>query len=94
VIPNPEAEGVPEPLDLSAGELAAEYATSERFDAVATALRERGRPVAVEELSDRVVEEVVRENYARIEGGRERLDAVAFRSAVAERARAYLGAGN
>lgn len=91
VLRNPDVGEEPEPLDLPAEELAAGYATSEQFDRVAAALRERGRSVTVDELRDRVVEGIVRENYARITAGREHLDAAAFRSAVAERARAYLG---
>lgn len=80
-----------EPLDLPAEELAEAYATTERFDSVATALRERGIGVTVEALFERVVEAIAREEYARLDAGRERLDETAFRSAVAERARAYLG---
>jgi hypothetical protein len=82
-----------EPLDLPAEELAEAYATTERFDSVATALRERGIGVTVEALFERVVEAIAREEHARLDAGRERLDETAFRSAVAERARAYLGTG-
>lgn len=91
VLRNPDAGEEPKPLELSATELAAEYATNERFETVAAELRERGWSVTVDGLCDRVVEGIVRENHARIDAGKERLDASAFRSAVAERARASLG---
>lgn len=91
VLRNPDAGEEPKPLGLSAAELATEYATNERFEAVTAGLHERGWSVTVDQLRDRVVEAVVRENHARIDAGKERLDASAFRSAVAERARASLG---
>lgn len=93
VLPNPDAAEDPEPLDLPAEELAATYATNERFEAVAAALRERNWAVTVDELCDRVVEEIVREEHARLDGGKTQLDESTFTSAVAKRARAYLGSG-
>lgn len=93
VLRNPAAGEEPEPLELPAEELAAAYATSERFESVARTLRERDWAVTVETLCERVVEEIVREEYARLDAGSERLDESAFTSAVARRARQYLGRG-
>ncbi|MEF8800122.1 MAG: hypothetical protein V5A38_02055 [Halolamina sp.] len=93
VLRNSEVEQEPAPLNLPAEELAAAYATSERFESVATTLRERDWTVTVETLCERVVEEIVREEYARLDAGREQLDESAFTSAVARRARQHLGSG-
>jgi hypothetical protein len=94
VLANPDAGTEPEPLDCSAEELAERYATPERFEAVAERLRDQDRAVTVDALFERVVEETAREQHARLDAGRETLDPAAFRAAVAERARAYLGRRN
>jgi hypothetical protein len=93
VLRNPDVDAEPPPLELPADELAAAYATSARFESVAKTLRERNWTVTVETLCERVVEEIVREKYARLDAGSGQLDESAFTSAVARRARQYLGTG-
>jgi len=92
VVENPGCGRQPDPLDCAAEELAEQYATPERFEQVAGRLRERGIPVTVDALFERVVEEIARETHARLDAGADVLDEAAFRSAVARRARTYLGA--
>ena len=88
--PGVQSAQQPAPVDASADELAARYATDDRFEAVAAVLEERGRPVTVETLYERTLEFVLREAHHHVHGGR--VDARAVRSAVAERTRAFLDA--
>ncbi|MFB6221740.1 MAG: hypothetical protein ABEH90_09925 [Halolamina sp.] len=91
VLENAGTREDPDPLDYPADELAEAYATPERFETVAERLRERGMAVTVDALFERVVEEIAREEHARLDAGKTHLDEAAFRSAVARRAREYLG---
>ncbi|USZ67874.1 RNA ligase family protein [Halorussus salilacus] len=100
-IPNPavpDADGADpvdtaetDPIDADPDALAEEYATDERFEAVASALRESDRPVTFDAVYDRVVERIFREEHARLFEDRADLDVRAFKSAVAARTQEYLG---
>lgn len=96
VLSNPDLEAdvaidrTPDPLEGTPAELAEQFATPERFQAIADALRARDWTVTVDALLDGVVDGVARENHVRLAARRERLDPAAFRSAVAPLARAWL----
>ncbi|WP_435115657.1 hypothetical protein [Halolamina sp. C58] len=75
----------------NADSLAAAVATDRRFERVATRLRERGQAPTVDELRDRVLEDVYREEHGRLFGGDRAIDESAFRTAVARRAQRFLG---
>ncbi|WP_255193119.1 RNA ligase family protein [Natronobeatus ordinarius] len=79
----------PAPVDASADELAGRYATDSRFETVASTLEERGQPVTVDTLYERTLEFVLREAHHHVHGDG-RVDARAFRSAVAARTRTFL----
>ena len=79
------------PGDATADELADAYATSDRFDAAVTALEERGRPVAVDAVTERVFEAVVRRHHRTLYAGAESADGDALRSAIATRAQRIVG---
>ncbi len=87
---NPGAGAEPEPLDLESEELAERFATPARFDAIAERVRETGQAASVDALLDRLVENVAREQYGRLERSRWTFDPAAFRSAAAPLARAWL----
>ena len=74
-----------------AGSLAAAVATDRRFERVATRLRERGQAATVDELRDRVIEDVYREEHGRLFEGERAIDESTFRTAVARRAQRFLG---
>ncbi|WP_152040739.1 hypothetical protein [Salinigranum salinum] len=76
--------------ETAARSLARRHATPARFDAVAARLREENRPLTFDALFERTVEIVVRAHHDRLFTGRDDVDLRAFRSAVAERTRAYL----
>lgn len=90
VLPNPAAGAAPDPLDPEDEALAERFATPERFETLATTVRERGKPVTVDALLDWLTEAVARENHARFEAAREAFEPAAFRSAAAPLARAWL----
>ena len=75
--------------DASAEELAAAYATWSRFEGLAAELDDRDRPVTVETLYERALEDVVREVHGRLYGD-EAVDEEAFRSEMAALTRAFL----
>lgn len=78
------------PVDASAEDLAAKYATQRRFEKVAAKLDDRNQPVTFETLYDRVLEDVVREEHKRLYHGEMTVDMSAFRSEVAALTRAFL----
>ena len=82
-----DAEGAT-PVGDSAEELAARYATRERLERLATRLEDDGRPVTVETLYERVLEDVLRETHGRL--GHDDLETSEFRSEVGARTRAFL----
>jgi hypothetical protein len=71
--------------------VAAELATDERFETVERHLQQRDEAVTVDALAERVFEAIVWEQYRPLVQGPESVDLDALRSAVATRARAYLG---
>jgi len=75
----------------NADSLAAAVATDRRFERVASRLRERGKAPTVDELRERVIEDVYREEHGRLFGGERVIDESAFRTAVARRAQLFLG---
>lgn len=74
--------------DATAEDLAREYATRDRVEAVADELEDRGRSVTFDAVYDRVVEAIVREETLLREEGV--IDAGAFRSEVAARTQEFL----
>jgi hypothetical protein len=92
-LPNPavEREMDPEPLTGDAEELAARYATDERFARVADRLEGRGDPVTFDALFERTWESILRERHGRLMHGQTDVTPGEFRSAVAARAREWHG---
>lgn len=88
---HPEFQEVdePPPVDASATELAAEWATRRRLEELATRLDDQGQPVTFETLSERALEDIVREKHRLLyhDGS---IDLEAFRSEVATRTREFL----
>lgn len=80
----------PEPLDASAAEAAARYATRRRFETLARGLEEQGRPVTFEALYERVLEDIVREAHGRLYHDDATVDLAAFRSEVGALTRRFL----
>ncbi|QLD86867.1 hypothetical protein HWV23_14415 [Natronomonas halophila] len=80
-----------EVVEGSAEEVAAKLATDRRFAAVERRLQQRDEAVTVDALADRVFEAIVREQYRPLVQGPASIDMDGLRSAVAARARAYLG---
>lgn len=78
------------PVDASAEELARRYATTRRFEKLAAKIEDHGQAVTVETLSDRAIEDIVREEYRRLYHGAENVDMDVFRSEVATRTRAFV----
>lgn len=89
---NPDAGTEPEPLDADAASLAEQFATPEQFAAIAAARRERGEAVTVDAVLERTVEAIAREQYGRLDAGREQFDPAALRSAAAPLVRTWLDA--
>lgn len=91
-LPNPEIEfdTDPEPLEATAEEVAARYVTDERLRRIATDVAERDGTVGFETLFDRVFEAILREIHAQLCHGQTTIEVREFRSAVAERTRAWL----
>ncbi|GAB7012992.1 hypothetical protein [Halolamina salina] len=89
---NPEISGESEnPIDAEGGDsLAAAVATDRRFERVATRLEECGQAPTVDELRERVLEDVYREEHGRLFGGGRAIDESAFRTAVARQAQRFL----
>lgn len=79
-----------EPLDGSAAELASQFATRQRFERLESALVDRGRPVTVESLYERTLEDVLREEHARFDHRDTDVEMAAFRSELAALCRRFL----
>ncbi|WP_435101835.1 hypothetical protein [Halarchaeum sp. P4] len=90
LLPNPDVDsgGDERSLDVSADELAARLATRRRFERVETRLADAGHPVTVDALYERVREDVLRAEHARLTDAR--VDMQAFHGELAARTRAYL----
>jgi hypothetical protein len=78
------------PVDASAEELAAKYATRRRFEKLAGKLDDHGRPVTFDTLYERVLEDVVREEHKQLHHGDTNVDMKTFRSEVAALTREFL----
>jgi hypothetical protein len=78
------------PVEASAVELANRYATRRRFEKIVGNLEDEGRPVTVETLYERALEDVLREKHRRLQHGEEPVDMGRFRSEVAALTRAFL----
>jgi len=78
-----------EPTETTAEDLVATYGTDQRFRRLSKRLAEQGRPVTVEALVERAVEEITRGLPARTFGDRG-VDMGTFRSALAARIQAYI----
>lgn len=70
--------------------LAAAVATEQRFERVAVRLRNRSRQPTVDELRERVLEDVYREDHGRLFNREQPIDESAFRAAVATHAQRFL----
>ncbi len=78
------------PVDSSAKELAAKYATRRRLEKLARKLEDRGQPVTFEPLYERVLEDIVREEHKQLYHGEGTLEMGTFRSEVGALTRAFL----
>lgn len=78
------------PVDATAEELAARYATERRFETVATTLEDRGEAVTFDALFDRVFEDIVREEHSHLYHAAEPVDVDRFRSAVVRLTREFV----
>ncbi|MHC3438594.1 RNA ligase family protein [Natrialbaceae archaeon A-gly3] len=91
-LPHPDFREVDDTisLDASAEELAATYATHQRFEKLAATLEGRGQPVTFETLYERVLEDIVREKHKQLYDGDEPLEMGTFRSEVGALTRKFL----
>lgn len=78
------------PVDASAAELAAEYATRRRFEKLSSELEARDRPVTFETLYERVLEDIVREEHRQLYHTDEPVDMKTFRSEISALTRQFL----
>lgn len=83
----------PEPLRDDPATVAAAVATDERIEAAADRVADGGGTAEVSAVTDRVVAEAGRREYARLFGDGGAVEPAAFRSAVAERVGRVLGDG-
>ena len=82
------------PVDASAEELAAKYATQRRFEKLATKLDDRHQAVTFDRLYERALEDIVREEHKQLHHGDTNADMQVFRSEVAALTREYLDSRN
>ncbi|NGM68547.1 RNA ligase family protein [Natronolimnobius sp. AArcel1] len=80
----------PTPVDAPAEKLAAQYATRERLERLATQLEDNGRPVTFETHYERVLEDILREAHGRLSHGESTLEMSEFRAEVGALTRAFL----
>lgn len=78
------------PIDGSAKELAAKYATEQRFEKLAAKLEDRGQPAVFETLYEPVLEDIVREEHKQLHHGDSATNMEKFRSEVAVLTRKFL----
>ena len=91
-LPNPDVVtgADPEPLEGSAEELAARYATDELLRRVAATVEAREGAVTFDSLFERTFESILRAVHARLAHGQTAVEVGEFRSAVARRTREWL----
>ncbi|EMA55887.1 hypothetical protein [Halococcus salifodinae] len=82
------------PVDASAEELAAKYATQRRFEKLAAKLDDRHQSVTFDTLYERVLEDIVREEHKQLQHGNTDVDMQAFRAEVAALTREFLDERN
>jgi hypothetical protein len=78
------------PVDASAEELAARYATRQRFEALATELDTHDEPVTVDRLQQRAIEDIAREHHRELYRATDPVDMSTFRSEVGALTREFL----
>jgi len=78
------------PVDASAEDLAAKYATDHRFEKLATKIEDSGEPVTFEKLYDRVLEDIAREEHKQLSHGASPVEMDTFRSEVAALTREFV----
>ncbi|MFA9518295.1 RNA ligase family protein [Halopenitus sp. H-Gu1] len=78
-----EADGTT-PIEGSPREVADRYVTAHRLERIAAGITDRNHPVTVETLSERGLEELVREEYSRLAQGPDPVEMDDLRSAVTE----------
>ncbi|WP_458210823.1 RNA ligase family protein [Haladaptatus sp. NG-SE-30] len=88
--PRFEADPDSVPTDTPAAELAARYATNRRIASVVESVKKSGRPVSVESVYERVLEDIYREEYATLFHDRTSVDMQEFRSEVAAQTRRFV----
>lgn len=91
-LPNPdvETEADPEPLSGTPEDLAARYATDERFRRIAADVDERAGAVTFDALFEGTFESILRAVHDRLTHGQTDVETSEFRSAVAARTRKWL----
>lgn len=77
-------------LDRDPATLGRDWTTAARVERVVEDLADRGRPADPEEIGERVLERLYREEYRTIANAARPVDTDAFRSAVGERVRSVL----
>jgi hypothetical protein len=82
------------PVDAPAEELAAKYATQRRFEKLAAKLDDRHQSVTFDNLYERALEDIVREEHKQLHHGGTNVDMQVFRSEVAALTRVFLGDRN
>jgi len=88
--PSVEAADDTVPVDGSAEELAARYATRRRFERLATELDTQDEPVTVDSLQQRAIEDIAREHHRELYRATDPVDTDTFRSEVATLTREFL----
>ena len=78
------------PVDGSAEELAARYATRQRFERLATELDTQDEPVTVDSLQQRAIEDIAREHHRELSRATDPVDMDTFRSEVGALTREFL----
>lgn len=80
-------------VDATAEELAAKYATRRRFEKLTNKLDDREKPVTFDELYERTLDDIVREEHKQLHHSERDIDLQLFRSTIAGRTRSFLDDG-
>lgn len=78
------------PVDASAADLAAKFATDRRFEKIAAKLEDNETPVTFETLYDRVLADIIREEHKQLYPGTATVEMDTFRSEVAALTREFV----
>ncbi len=89
---HPHSQEVDEtvPVDASAADLAAKFATDYRFEKSAAKLEDNETPVTFETLYDRILEDIIREEHEQLYHGPSTVEMDTFRSEVAALTRKFV----